>query len=221
VTPCPMLSPGEARQVYDQIGVLQDSQAFYEGPAFDALSRYGRFENARTVVEVGCGTGYFADRLLRDHLPTDSQYVGVDVSATMVNRARERLSAYRKRVRIQCTDGSFSFDIADHSQDRVVATYLLDLLRADDRRAVLREARRLLRPSGRLCLAGLTWGTTVPTRVVSTVWNLVHAVRPRWVGGCRPMHVQKHLCSDRWRTLHHDVVRAWGIPSEIVIATPA
>ena len=57
-----MLSRQEARAVYDRIGAWQDTQAFYEGPALDALIAHGSFEDARAVFEVGCGTGRRCDR---------------------------------------------------------------------------------------------------------------------------------------------------------------
>lgn len=215
------LSRTEARAVYDRIGRGQDAQAFYEDPALDVLIAHADFGVAQSILEVGCGTGRLAERLLRDHCPPSARYVGADLSPRMVELARDRLASFGERAFVVETDGSFGFDIADRSQDRVVATYLLALLSEADVRSFLTEAHRLLRPDGRLCLAGLTWGDDRLARILSRCWAAVHALRPEWVGGCRPLQMRRFVAEESWAVLHHEVVRAWGVPSEVLVATPA
>jgi len=215
------LSHPEIRTVYDRTGRWQDTQAVYEAPAVDALIAHGAFDEAEALFEIGCGTGRVAERLLRRHASSDARYVGVDLSSTMADLARERLTAFGDRAEVVRTDGAFAYDRPDGSQDRVVATYVLDLLSPADRRGLLAEARRLLAPDGRLCLAGLTWGERPLGRCVAAAWAALHAVRPAWVGGCRPVRVRKVLCGEPWRIRHHEVVRAWGVPSEVLVAAPA
>jgi len=206
--------------VYDRIGRAQDTQAFYETPAVDVLIEHGAFERADTILEVGCGTGRVAERLLREHCAAKTQYLGVDVSEQMTHVARARLSAYSGRATVEHTDGTFAFDVPAGSQDRVVATYVLDLLAPDAIQRFLDRAYRLLREDGRLCLAGLTWGTRPGGRLVSTLWAAVHRLRPEWVGGCRPVRMRRALSDDQWDVVHHEQVQAWGVPSEVLIATP-
>ena len=214
------LTPEEAAAVYDRIGRAQDTQAFYETPAVDILIEHGAFGTAHTILEVGCGTGRVAERLLREYCAAETQYLGVDVSARMTQIARARLSAYSDRATVEQTDGAFAFDVSSASQDRVVATYVLDLLAPDVIQRVLDEVHRLLRADGRLCLAGLTWGTRLVGRLVSTLWAVVHRLRPEWVGGCRPLRMRPFLADDKWEVVHHEQVQAWGVPSEVLIATP-
>ena len=214
------LSRPEIRALYDRIGRGQDTQVFYEGPAVDALIAHADFEGASTLFEIGCGTGRVAERLLRGPAPPDAQYVGADLSPTMVQIARDRLAAFGDRAKIVQTDGGFSFDRPDASQDRVLATYVLDLLSPPDIHALLAEAHRLLAPTGRLCLAGLTWGKHPLGRLVTNAWAAVHALRPEWVGGCRPLRVEPLLDAVRWTVRHREIVRAWGVPSEVLIASP-
>jgi len=215
-----VLSRSETRAVYDRVGAWQDTQAFYEAPALDALIQHGGFEEARSIFEVGCGTGRLAERLLRDHCPPDAQYEGVDLSDTMVEIARERLDSFGDRATVRQTDGRLTFDRPAGSQDRVVATYLLDLLSRNDARTLIEEAHRLLSPDGRLCMAGLTWGRGPLSRFVSRSWDALHTLRPGWVGGCRPIEARSLLRDGHWREEHHSVVTAWGVPSEVLVATP-
>ena len=214
------LSPDEAAAVYDRIGRAQDTQAFYETPAIDVLIEHGALATATRILEVGCGTGRVAERLLCDHCPAEAQYVGFDVSERMVEIARARLAACADRATVEPTDGTFAYNLSPASQDRVVATYVLDLLAPDAIQHVLDEAHRLLQADGYLCLAGLTWGTRPVGRLVSTLWAAVHRLRPEWVGGCRPLRMRPFLADDKWEVVHHDQVQAWGVPSEVLIATP-
>lgn len=214
------LAHPEIRDLYDRIGRWQDTQAFYEAPAIDALIAHAAFDEAATIFEVGCGTGRVAERILRRHAPPDARYVGVDLSPVMVEIARDRLSAVARRVDV-VEDGTLAYEQPSGSQDRVLATYVLDLLSPADSRALLDEAHRLLAPDGRLCLAGLTWGERPLGRLVAGAWAAIHARRPDWVGGCRPLRMRRLLRADRWTVLRREVVRAWGVPSEVLVAVPA
>jgi len=196
-------------------------QAFYEDPALDALIAHGDFEEALSILEFGCGTGRLAERLLRNLCPEETRYVGLDLSPRMVAIARDRLAPFRDCAEVIETDGAFSVDRGDGSQDRIVATYLLDLLSERDIRAFLAEAHRLLGEKGRLCLAGLTWGNDLLARIVSRVWATLHALRPEWVGGCRPLWMRPVLHEEAWTIVHHESVRAWGVPSDVLVAVPA
>lgn len=214
------LSRAAARQFYDRIGAKQDTQTFYEQPALDDLIAPARFGEAQCVFEVGCGTGRFAEELLATHLPDEARYCGIDLSATMVELTRRRLARFGKRAHVEQTDGRLSFDCADKSVDRLVATYVLDLFSPQDIRAFLQEAHRVLAADGRLCLVSLTWGQTPISRLVTALWDRVHRFRPYWVGGCRPIELRDFLSDGRWQVDDVHVVTAWGVPSEIVVACP-
>ena len=214
------LSRAEAEAVYDRIGAWQDTQAFYEAPALDALIRRADFHEAASVMEIGCGTGRLAERLLRAHCPSHARYDAYDLSEMMVRIARERLASFGPRATVHPTDGRLSLNGSNGLYDRVVATYLLDLLSRADARTFLREAHRRLREDGRLCLAGLTWGRSFWARGVSGLWDILHRIRPEWVGGCRPLRHRALLDGARWSVRAHTVVRAWGVPSEVLVAQP-
>ncbi len=215
-----VLSRADARAVYDRVGAWQDPQAFYEAPALDALAEQGAFEAAGTVIEIGCGTARFARRLLRTRCPPPTQYEGIDLSGTMVRLAKARLASFGPRATVRQTDGGLTFDRPDGAVDRVVATYVLDLLSRGDARTLIGEAHRLLAADGRLCLAGLTWGEGLLARAVSWGWDRLHAFRPEWVGGCRPLRMRPFLEGACWQVRHHRVVTGWGVPSEVLVAVP-
>lgn len=212
-----VLTTSEARAYYDRFGKKQDAQGFYEDPALDDLIAHARFPEARRVFELGCGTGKLAARLLAQHLPPAATYLGCDVSSTMIGLASERLAAYGARAVVTRTDGSRRLPLGDHSVDRVVSSYVLDLLSEEDVRQFFAEAHRVLVPGGNLCLAGLTQGVGVVSRTVSFLWTSIFRIRAAWVGGCRPMLLESYADAERWRVDHRRVVTPYGVPSEVLV----
>ena len=211
------LSPDEARDFYDRFGERQNWQRWYEGPALRELVRASDFGSAHAVFELGCGPGALAAELLGEHLPEDAAYVAVDISPTMVALARKRLAPFGDRARVLLTDGGLSFDLPDGRFDRFVSAYVLDLLPPEQIAEAFREAHRLLRPGGKICLLGLTEGCTVASRAVVAGWRLARRINPRLVGGCRPLHLIRFAEPQGWRWDSHRVMSVFGVPSEVLV----
>ncbi len=213
-----MLSSAETRRVYDRIGSLQDSQAFYEDRATALVLQHGAFGSADAVFEFGCGTGRFALHLFRECLPPEARYLGVDVSPRMVELARQRLAEYASRAAVVLAEGGPPSCEPAGTFDRFVSNYVFDLLSEEDIRSTLREARRMLRPDGLLCLAGLSTGVGPVSRAVARVWSWVQAHRPVAVGGCRPVDVLPFVREPDWEVRFHQKVVAFTITSEALVA---
>jgi ubiquinone/menaquinone biosynthesis C-methylase UbiE len=215
------LSHAAARALYDRIGRWQDTQRFYEDQATADLIAHADLRNARSVLEFGAGTGRIAERLLRDHLPAAARYHGIDISATMVALARERLAPWQGRATVEQSAGPPRIQGPDGRFDRFVSTYVLDLLSADDIARVLEEAHRLLARDGLVCLVSATHGRALLERVVMGVAAGLHSLSPRMVGGCRAIDLLSFLDPARWQVVHRNIISKWGIASEVLVATPA
>ena len=215
----PVLTHQQARKLYDRFGSRQDGQGFYEDVACADLIAHCGFDEAHAVFEFGCGTGRFAEGLLVDHLPVDSRYVGVDISSTMVDLSRRRLGSWSARVDVHQSDGPPRLPDEDNGYDRFVCNYVLDLLSEEDIGTLLAEAHRILRRGGRLGLISLTYGNSGPSWWVSCMWHVVHALRPQLLGGCRPLRLRRLLPEAEWKVEFRNVVRRWGICSEVLIAS--
>jgi len=213
-----VLTPEQARSFYDRFGARQDAQAFYEDAALEDLIAHAAFERTEKMFEFGCGTGRLALTLLREHLPVSATYLGVDLSQTMIDLASQRLHPYGERANIIHTDGAIRFPLPDNSVDRVVSTYVFDLLSDSDIRLAFAEAARVLVPGGKVCLVSLTRGITLASRIVTALWSVLSRLYAPLVGGCRPIVLLDHLDAQVWQLEYHHVVVRYGVPSEILIA---
>jgi tRNA (cmo5U34)-methyltransferase len=110
----------------------------------------------RRVIDVGTGTGFLVDRLLRAF--PDLRVVAIDGAQQMVELARARLSSLAQRVDFRVGDfreiATLCADVGP--VDAVVTAYALHHLNAHEKLAVLRAARATLKPRAWLLNADLT-----------------------------------------------------------------
>jgi SAM-dependent methyltransferase len=122
----------------------------------------------RRVVDVGCGTGFASLEMARRagarHL------VGVDVSAQMVARYRERLGALEGVAVEAHVADVLGMPVAPGSADAVVSTMALHWL--PDRRGAVRAMAAALRPGGALGVLASGRGSDHEYR------DLIAALRP-------------------------------------------
>jgi len=133
-------------RVYENIAWAYD---LIFGPALhpgrvNAIRRMGIRPGDR-VLEVGVGTGINAALY-----PTDCSVTGIDLSSSMLEKARERVA--RKGVRnvrlLQMDAANLKF--ADDTFDIVYAPYVISVV--PDPVAVAAEMRRVCRPGGRIVI---------------------------------------------------------------------
>lgn len=131
-------------RVYEKLASVYD---FTFGPTLhagrlQAIQRMG-IQSGDRVLEVGVGTGINATLY-----PQDCAVTGVDLSSSMLEKARERVA--RKGIRnmrlLEMDAANLKF--ADDSFDIVYAPYLISVV--PDPVAVAREMRRVCRPGGKI-----------------------------------------------------------------------
>ena len=212
----------EAQAFYDRLGKFQELEKWYEIPAFQVLFSYGVFQEAEYIFELGCGTGEFAKRLFENYISEKAYYYGVDVSSVMVELTKEKLSPWKDRVQVQQVSGEPEYALVSDSIDCFIATYVFDLMDESLAQDYLKEAHRLLKPNGYLCLISLTHGKTTIGKLISSLWGKIQSYKPEKVGGCRPVDLLNwiHLASPSWMVEHHETIQKLGVTSEVLIAKP-
>ena len=95
-----------------------------------------------TVLELGCGTGYFTRELAR----SGGNIVAIDVSPELLEIARANCSPPNVRYEIQ---NAYQLSYADAVFDSVVGSSVLHHLEIE---AAVREIYRVLKPGGTMCL---------------------------------------------------------------------
>ena len=108
------------------------------------------------VLDVGCGTGDFL-RLLGP-IVSPGKAVGLDLSETMIAEAGRRSVENLENLSFR-VGSALELPFQAGSFDRVLATQVL--LHVPDPWKALSEMKRVLAPSGMMCIAEIDWGTLV------------------------------------------------------------
>jgi ubiquinone/menaquinone biosynthesis C-methylase UbiE len=212
------LSHADAREAYSHLTWALNAVSLYERFATRRLIGHARLEQAESVFEFGCGTGRFAEEILRHQLPARARYTACDITPEMVRLTEARLATFASRVTVKQSDGGAPAHEPPASCDRWVANFVLDLLSDGDIRAVLSEAHRMLRPGGLICLSSLAPAQGPLSQLCTSLWSAVYALRPSLVGGCRPISLEPFLEPSRWRIEHRSVVVPFGFALEVAVA---
>jgi len=118
--------------------------------AYQRLTAVSGARPGDRVLDVGCGTGYFA-RQVAEAVGPEGSVLGVDAAPEMVDYANRATRGLRQ---LRCQVGlAESLDLPSEHFDVVVSSLMMHHLPADLRLPALREMRRVLRPGGRLLVA--------------------------------------------------------------------
>jgi ubiquinone/menaquinone biosynthesis C-methylase UbiE len=103
----------------------------------------------RSVLDVGCGTGYLL-RLLAARYPRATELAGIDAAPSMIEAAEQAADDQRTRFTVGVAE---RLPFPDAAFDLVVSTTSFD--HWADQQAGLGECARVLAPGGHLVLADL------------------------------------------------------------------
>ena len=111
----------------------------------DVLKDTVGVESTDTILEIGCGVGRMAPVLA----PICNKWIGTDVSENMLEHARDRLNNLNN-IELIAVNGWDLTPIPDASVDLVYCTVVFMHLDEWDRFNYICEAKRILKPGGRL-----------------------------------------------------------------------
>ncbi len=109
----------------------------------------------RSVLEVGCGNGWYVDRFLA--LGNATTYQGLDLSAAMVRDARERIMALGKTDLARVQQGDILHWQSNEQYDLVIAMNLIYFF--PEPSELIKRLSGFLRPGGQILIGFRTAGS--------------------------------------------------------------
>jgi ubiquinone/menaquinone biosynthesis C-methylase UbiE len=167
--------PGETarvRRIFDEQAPKYDrSMARFERLLFSGNREWACSQATGDVLEIAAGTA----RNLA-HYPSAVRLTGIELSPQMAGLGRTRAKELGREIDIRVGDAE-ALNLPDESFDTVICTY--GLCTIPDDRAAVREAKRVLRPGGRMLLAE---HVRSPNRIVRTIQRLIAPLAYRFGG---------------------------------------
>ena len=166
------------------------------------------------VLEIGCGTGHCLVALAQAVGDAGKIY-GIDLSDEMLKIARENLEkeGLADRVELICEDAG-KLPYAAETLDAIFMSFTLELFDTPEIPEVLAECKRVLRPGGRIVVAGVS--KEGEGGVILQVFEWTHKHFPNLMD-CRPIFVRKALEAAGFRIESVENRTMW-IPVEIALA---
>jgi ubiquinone/menaquinone biosynthesis C-methylase UbiE len=141
------------------------------------------------ILEIGCGFG----RVGAELAPRCARWVGCDVSPRMVAYARERLSVF-DNVEIIEISGFDLQPVPDESVDVVYCTVVFMHLDEWDRYNYVLEARRVLRPGGRVYIDNFSLRSDIGWKVFEQCREIPPHERPPHISkSSTPQELETYL----------------------------
>ena len=209
----------EARRFYDRMSGVYDwltgrTERKFAELALQRLS----VEEGESVLEIGFGTGYCLMRIA-ESVGEKGKAHGVDISPGMLGVAQGRLSraGLADSAQLYLADAA-SLPYRDDTFDAIFMSYTLELFDTGEIPKVLQEIGRVLRPGGRIAVAGMSRENGEASMLKLYEW--AHMKWPRYLD-CRPIYVERSLRDAGYEIASSEKVSLFGLPNEIVVAVKA
>ncbi|MBD3243949.1 MAG: methyltransferase domain-containing protein [Chitinivibrionales bacterium] len=200
---------------YDRISRFYD---LLSGPAEGRLRRASvqllEPHQGEAILDIGCGTG----QGLRSLATGGAVGCGIDLSRGMLDVARRNLRRSGARNASLCRSDAHRMPFRTGAFDGALMSFTLELFPAPDMSVVLGECARILRPTGRLCVASLAQRDPAP--LAQRLYQRLHDAFP-FLFDCRPIDVMEslHKAGFTVQAAHHQSL--FGLPVTIARAAPA
>jgi demethylmenaquinone methyltransferase/2-methoxy-6-polyprenyl-1,4-benzoquinol methylase len=204
------------------------TKAFYNkiSRAYDLLSEHSeapmrkvgqdllKARAGEKVLEIGFATGHSLAALAKAVGPKGKVF-GLDLSDQMLKLAKARLvkAGLQGRASLRCGDAA-KLPYADGSMDGVFMSFTLELFDTPEIPVVLRECKRVLRPSGRIVVVGMSKDGGHDPLIGVFEWTHKHF--PNFLD-CRPIYVREALEKAGFK-IQKAVKKHMWIPVEIILA---
>lgn len=158
-------------------------------------------EQPFTVLDLGCGDGLLAERLL-ERFPTCTVH-GVDESLELLQRAQQRLARFGERFEPQQADlASDAWHLPDSPVEAVVSALALHHLDSAQKQTLFEAVYQMLAPGGPFIIADLVEpAQQMGWRLAADAWD--EAVRERALALDGSTEAFERFRRERWNTYRH------------------
>lgn len=174
-------------------------------------------EPGEVVLEPGFGTGQVLVALA-ELVGEDGRVYGIDISDGMLAQTTKRVAEHGLTERVDLQRGSATaMPYADATFDAIFMSFTLELFPDDQIPQVLAECERVLKPSGRLCVACMSSEGGIPTMERLYEWS--HRAFPNIVD-CRPIDAGQALTDAGFTLEKKKGMSMWGLAVDVILARP-
>jgi len=140
------------------------------------------------TVFLGCGTGFTAEMILKDHSARISYFHCVDISSTMVHLTKQRFLGLKyKKIGLEfktdelniLAENALSSEAEKNSFDIIFSTFVFDAICNEDIVRIMNKVERLLTPGGVFGLVNLTRGDGFLARINTSLWEAMYKLSPK------------------------------------------
>jgi len=205
----------ETKAFYNKISKVYDLLADQsEEPVRRAGLEKLNVRPGEKALEIGFGTGHCLVALARAVGAAGKVY-GIDLSDEMLKIAHENLEkeGLADRVELICEDAE-NLPYAAETLDAIFMSFTLELFDTPEIPKVLAECKRVLRPGGRVVVAGVS--KEGEGGVILHVFEWTHKHFPNLMD-CRPIFVRKSLEAAGFHIESVENRTMW-VPVEIALA---
>lgn len=191
--------------IYDFWGRLTESRATRKVIELAAV------EDGKKVLEMACGTGVVFEQIVRKN--PNGVNVGLDLSPSMLDKAKERLSKINGNFELKEGD-ALQIPYPDNSFDILVNNFMVDLMPVELFDKVAAEFYRVLKPGGAIAISTFSFGK----KKVNRFWLWLARHFPDLLTGCRPVSFGAHLLNAGFKIEEDLEISQTTFPSEVIRA---
>jgi ubiquinone/menaquinone biosynthesis C-methylase UbiE len=178
--------PSLIEKLYGRVAWMYDIWSrLTEEKALRTILQWADIRDGQDVMEAGVGTGRLFSRIIGQN--KNGRNIGIDLSVVMLEKTRNKCGKH-KNVQLLRADITNLPDSLG-SFDRIISSYVLDLLPVDQYVSILSKFRSMLLPNGKLLLAYMETGENFTHRF----WRWVAGTFPNLMTHCRPIHLETFL----------------------------
>ena len=130
-------------------------------------------KEGETVIDLGSGAGF--DSFLASRKVGDKgMVIGIDMTPAMLDKARENAQKGNYR-NVEFRLGEIeNLPAGDNTADLIISNCVINL--SPEKEKVFKEARRVLKPGGRMIISDIVLTENLPKKVISSIYAYVGCV---------------------------------------------